>query len=176
MSHVLRIPPSLALAVVVVWTSACSAEQLGFPRTPVSASSPDGRHLAFVRNHPNPDPPSQTIWLGHHGERSRQIQELGPDSDWCNRIVWSDDSSTVAYLVQDARLITVDAATDRIVSEIWLAPNDSYPPQRMVVDLSLNATGSEARFRTCRRNLNRPGYVHEPTDCGVTQSVRVKPS
>jgi hypothetical protein len=169
-----RIAPAPTVAALVICTISCSAEQLGLPRTPVSAISPDGRQVAFVRNHPNPDPPSQTIWL-KNGGAARQIQELGADSDWCNTIVWSADNSVVAYLVQDARLIAVDSASQRIVSETWLAPQDSYPPSRMVIDLSLNSSGTEARFRACQRNMVRPGYVHEPGACSEPQSMRIKP-
>lgn len=159
---------------LLVMMTGCTAEQLGLPRTPVSATSPDAKYVAFVRNHPNPDPPSQTIWLQARGEWATQIQELGPDSDWCNRIVWSVDSSTVAFLVQDARLITVDAASHRVVSEMWLAPQDSYPTYRMVIDLSLNSTGTHARFRTCARHMVQPGYDHHPGECGESQTRQIR--
>ena len=165
------------IAIACLSACSCSALQLGFPRVPVSASSPDGRYVAIVRNHPDIDPPSQTIWVGPGGGSLRQIQKLGPDSDWCDLITWSADSSTVAFLVQDARLITVDAASQRIVSERWLTPwKGEYPPYQMVVNLSLSAAGGRAQFRTCNRNMNQPGYVHDPSDCGPFQVVQIKPN
>ncbi|HUP40426.1 MAG TPA: hypothetical protein VM115_09930 [Vicinamibacterales bacterium] len=90
-------------------------------------------------------------------------------------MAWSSDNSTVGFLIQDARLITVDAASQQIVSEKWLTPwKGEYPPYQMVVDLSLDTRGAAARFRVCDRQTTRPGYVHEPTGCGEFQRVAVR--
>ena len=155
--------------------SACTREQLGVPRTPVSVTSPDGQFVAFVRNHPNLDPPSQSIWLGAIGRSATKLKTLGPDSDWCNTIVWSSDSSTVSYLVQDARLVTADARAMRMVSERWLTDwKGEYPPYRMVRDLSLSAAGHEAHFRDCKRNMTSPGYAHEPSECTNLRTMTIR--
>ncbi len=129
---------------------------------PVSATSPDGGAVAFVRNHPNIDPPAQSIWL-RTGGSSHRLKQLGGDSDWCNRVVWSADGSTAAFLVQDARLITVDRASRRIVSEKWLTEwKGEYPPYRVVTALSLSADGREARFRECERPRGLGAEAVEP--------------
>ncbi len=170
--------PAVLTAVLALSVAGCAAQQCGWPRFPVSVASPDGRHVAFVQNHPDIDPPNQSIWV-QTGNNSKQIQQLGPDSDWCDTIVWSADSSTVSYLIQNARLITVDAASQRIVSDQWLTAQDSYPPLRMVINLSINMDGSEARFQSCWRNMNRTDrhyYVHDPFNCGELQSVRLIPN
>lgn len=45
-------------------TAGClSAEQWGLPREPLSVTAPDRGKTAFVRNHPNIDPPDQSIGL-----------------------------------------------------------------------------------------------------------------
>jgi hypothetical protein len=163
-----------AVAVLLL-SAACSREQLGLPRIPVSATSPDGRFVAYVRNHPNLDPPSQTIWLKAVGRSAVKLRALGPDSDWCNTVVWSADSSTVSYLVQDARLITADARAERVVSEHWLtAWEGEYPPSRMARNLSLSADGQQARFLDCARLMTRPGYVHEATECSELRTKRIR--
>jgi hypothetical protein len=163
------------LVIATVFASACSQEQLGFPRTPVLVVSPDGRFVASVRNHPNLDPPSQSIWLGRVGGPVVQLRTLGPDSDWCNVIVWSRDSSTVSYLVQDARLITADAASGKVISEKWLtAWKGEYPPYRIVRNLTLSADGQEAMFQDCQRHMTRPGYAHDASDCGAFKNMRVR--
>jgi hypothetical protein len=54
----------------------CSGSQLGFPRVPVRAVSPDGRHVAFVRNHPSVDPPDQTLWLGDANGDAKEVARL----------------------------------------------------------------------------------------------------
>jgi hypothetical protein len=166
----------LLIAAGIVLAEACTREQLGFPRTPVSAVSPDGRFVAAVQNHANIDPPSQSIWLGPVKSFATRLQKLGPDSDWCNLIVWSPDSSTVSYLVQDARLITVDAQSARIVSEKWLTDwKGEYPPYRIVRNLALSADGHEAMFQDCRRRMTRGrGYDHEAVDCGAIRKVAIR--
>jgi hypothetical protein len=93
---------------------------------------------------------------------------LGPDSDWCNLVVWSPDSSTVAFLIQDARLITVDAASQMVISYKWLtAWQGEYPPYQMAVSLTLDARGTEARFRICDRRMFGAGYVFDAANCGA---------
>lgn len=165
----------IGLIVVIGLTAACSREQLGLPRTPVSVVSPDGRWVAFVRNHPNPDPPSQTIWLGPVGGTAKNVETLGPDSDWCNRIVWSADSSTVSYLVQDERLITVDAGAARIISVKHLtAWQGEYPPYRMVRNLSLSSDGHAASFEDCKRQRTDQPYVHQGSDCSPMKMVPIQ--
>jgi hypothetical protein len=167
---------------VVFWFSAtsviatgCSSEQLGFPRTPAAAVSPDGRFMASVHNHPNPDPPSQSIWFGTVGRPQTRLQTLAPDADWCNQIVWSSDSSTVSYLIQDVRLVTVDARSAAIVSTTRLTDwKGEYPPYRIVRNLALSSDGREAIFQDCQRRVTRPGYMHEAIDCGETQRMTIR--
>ncbi|MGZ8868402.1 MAG: hypothetical protein ACXW2P_08660 [Thermoanaerobaculia bacterium] len=139
----------------------CDKEQLGLPRVALSVTSPDGRAVAFVRNHPSIDPPEQSVWLSVDG-RARQLRRLGPDSDWCNTIVWSADGSTVGFLVQDARLLTFDRASGQFVSEKWLTKwQGEYPPHNVAVNLGLSADGREAIYRECGR---RPGSLAGCTD------------
>ncbi|HEU5162243.1 MAG TPA: hypothetical protein VFV54_03765 [Thermoanaerobaculia bacterium] len=141
--------PFLILSFLAL--TGCNQDQLGLPRVPVSVAAPNGGAVAFVRNHPSIDPPEQSIWLEVDGNATK-IKTLGPDSDWCNRIVWSADGSTVAFLVQDARLITIDRASRRIVTEKWLPEwKGSYPPERVVTDVTLSADGREVRFVECAR-------------------------
>jgi hypothetical protein len=165
-----RAVPFVLLVLFSFVTTGCDKELLGLPRVPLSVMSPDGSAEAFVRNHPNIDPPSQSVWL-RVGNSSKRLRNLGPDSDWCNTIVWSGDGSTVAYLVQDARLLTTDRASGQIVSERWLTEwKGEYPPYRVVLDLTLSADGKEARFRDCARPV-RYGFDgagnrgHQLRDC-----------
>lgn len=143
--------------------AACNAEQLGLPRYALIAGSPDGAARAFVRNHPGIDPPTQSIWIAE-GDAETRLARLGPDSDWCNTVVWSADGSTVAFLIQDARLITADRASRRIVSEKWLTEwKGEYPPYRAVVGLTLSPDGREARYTDCARSV-RYGMAAPPPD------------
>jgi hypothetical protein len=57
-----QVRPGLVL-VFAVATFACDAAQLGWPPVPLRVPSADGRFVAFVRNHPDLDPPNQSLWL-----------------------------------------------------------------------------------------------------------------
>ena len=144
----------LQLAVVMTGlmaAGACSQQQLGLPRVAVSATSPDGHYRAFVRNHPSIDPPAQSLWLASGTGDAIQLRKLAEDQDWCGLIAWTGDSRSVAFLIQDARLIVVDAATRRTRVDRWLVDQDGYPPSHAVNDLSLARDGSSVRFKACRR-------------------------
>lgn len=130
---------------------ACSREQLGLPRVAVSSPSPDGRYRAFVQNRPSIDPPAQSLWLASETGAATLVRKLSDDQDWCHVIEWTGDSRSVAFLVQDARLIVVDAATRRPRVDRWLVEKDGYPPTQLVTGLSLSQDGSSVRFKACRR-------------------------
>jgi hypothetical protein len=139
------------LGCCALFTARCDQKQLGLPRVALSVTSPDGRAVAFVRNHPSIDPPEQSVWLSVDG-RARRLRRLGSDSDWCSKIVWSADGSTVGFLVQDARLLTFDRASGQFVSEKWLTKwQGEYPPHYVAGILSLAADGRRAIYRECRR-------------------------
>ena len=168
----LKVASASALALSVI---GCSGEKLGFPRTPVSAASPDGRYVAVVRNHPSIDPPNQRLWVGDRDGALQRLKQLGEDVAWSNLLVWSADSSTVSFLVQDAELVTVDARSRQIISEHRLADSEAgYPTALMVKDLSLSSDGRHARFRQCRRPDSRSDFVHDAVDCGplATKAIR----
>jgi hypothetical protein len=132
-------------------TGACSRAQLGLPRVAAAAASPNGRYRAFVRNHPNVDPPAQSLWLSSDAGGGTQLRALSDDQDWCRVIAWAGDSQSVAFLVQDARLIVVDAATRRTREDRWLVAQDGYPTSQMVTALALSHDGMSVRFKECRR-------------------------
>ena len=138
--------------VLMATVTACSRAQLGLPRVPVESPSPDGSRLAFVRNHPTIDPPAQSLWLRGADGNETKLRRLVDDLGWCHTIVWSGDGTRVAFLVEDAQLVLVDALTDRIALERWLVdPPGGYPPHQIVRELSLSGDGSEATYRLCPR-------------------------
>ena len=141
-------------AIGVSLAGSCSRAELGLPRVAVSAVSPDGHYRAFVRNHPSIDPPAQSLWLSSDVRGTKQVRKLSEDQDWCRVIAWAGDSRSVAFLVQDARLIVVDAVTGRGRADRWLIPQDGYPPTQVVTDLALSRDGTSVRFKACRRTTD----------------------
>ena len=96
-----RVRPVLVAGLAAA-AMACEAAQLGWPPVPLRLPSPDGRVVAFVKNHPDVDPPNQSLWLQASNRAATELARLAPDADWCNLIVWSADSRRVAFLVSDA--------------------------------------------------------------------------
>lgn len=141
----------LAIAVTGL-LAGCSKRQLGLPRVALEQASPDGSVVAYVRNHMEIDPPSQSLWIRSAAGR-KKVLRLGADSDWCNTIVWSGDGSRVGFLVQDARLVVADAATAEIVWQGWLVGEEprSYPTREQVFELALSDDGLQASFERCPR-------------------------
>jgi len=113
-------------------------------------TSPDGRHRAVVHNHWTIDPPDQSIWVD-----DRMVKRLAGDVDWCNNVVWSSDSSTVAYLVQDARLIVVAADSSKIIADRWLVDHAGDAPAQRACALALSANGRSVSYMPCDRDGKR---------------------
>lgn len=143
-----RLACTTALLLVA---AGCSPRQLGLPRVALAVASPDGGTTAWVRNHVELDPPSQSLWLRSADGDEIQLRRLAPDQDWCDTIVWSADGSRVAFLVQQGRLLVADV-TGRVVVERWLVPSPrGSPPRERVEELALSPDGSRASFRRCSR-------------------------
>jgi len=142
------------IAIVLLLTiAACSRPQ------DLHVPSPTGRAEASVRNHWTIDPPAQSLWLDE-----TRLVTLGEDVDWCNTIVWSGGGSTVAYLVQDAKLIAAGSASRRIVSTQWLVERDGYLPSQRICELQLTADRRAARFKRCPR---AGGACSEPVEARI---------
>jgi len=140
----------LAIAVLAAVTLACEAAQLGWPSVPLLVPSPDGRVVAFVRNHPNVDPPDQSLWLKDSNGRSTELTRLAPDADWCNLIVWSSDNRRVAFLVSDAIVYVYDGPSHAQVFSGFVGRRSwAQPPQYTVRDLALSDDGTRVTFREC---------------------------
>lgn len=146
---------------VLIVLTASSVPVACMSRPVASVLSPDTAFRAEVRDVPCLDGPCQSIWLGP-SDRPRKVIELGADADWCNTIVWSGDSSTAVFLVQDAKLVAVDSQTSRVITQTWLTGwRGEYPPDQRVIDLALSEDGSVATFSVCPRE-RRPGGECRP--------------
>ncbi|HPS78558.1 MAG TPA: hypothetical protein PLS53_10430 [Thermoanaerobaculaceae bacterium] len=154
-----------ALLLVALSVAGCKPITLGLPRVHVSATSPDGRFTATVRNHPAIDPPDQSLWLGPTGGSARMLCRLSADQDWCDTIVWARDGSLVGFLIQDARLLVACPSTGQVVFDTWLVDrSDGYPPARKVAEVGFLPDGSGVAFRPCPRLGG---------DCGALQTARL---
>lgn len=118
MRNALRSEYGLVVGVVLgMVVSGCEKAQLGIPRVAMTAASPAGEYTAVVRNHPDIDPPSQSLHLVVHGA-PRLVAEFAPDNESCRAIVWARDGSAVAFVVegQARRIVLVDLEGGQAVS------------------------------------------------------------
>jgi hypothetical protein len=153
--------------------SGCSRQQWGFPRVPVRAASPDGRFLAFVRNHPEIDPPNQTLWLQPAGGPAVPLAQVPPDAFTCNLIVWSLDSRRVAFVIQDAIIQVFEAETSsRVFSGFVGKRSWDVPASSVLKDVSLSPDGRRVTFRQCERSW-RPADAARQNQRGTRAEVTV---
>ncbi len=135
---------------------ACEAAQFGLPPVPRRVPSPDGRVVAFVRNHPDVDPPNQSLWLQPANGAPLKLAQLAPDAEWCNFIVWSADSRRVAFLVSDAILHVYDGRSRAKVFSGFVGRRSwDQPPRYSLRDLALSADGASVTFRECEHTWQR---------------------
>ena len=167
---------ALAVAGMAVALAGCSHRQWGLPRVAMSATSPDGRWVAFARNHVSIDPPEQTIWLGPTAGRAVELRKLGPDTEEISAIVWSADSRRVGFLTNDAILGVYEADTRaRIASGYLRYPNVNYPPKYMVKELVFSADGASVSYVPCERTYDRLSPQDrwiEHTTCASARDTR----
>ncbi len=122
----------LAPLLLFVLAIGCVRPDLVFP-------SPDRAHTARVENRWSIDPPKQSLWLD-----DTKIADLAEDMEWCNQVTWSPNAATVGFVVQDAKLITVDVATKRIVATRWLVDRDDYPTSQVACNVRITDDGQLA--------------------------------
>lgn len=155
--------PFVFLSAVVLVATGCG-------RTHISVASPDGRVIARVVSHPSIDPPSQSLWLEPAGGAARQLRHLADDQDWCNEVYWSADSSTVAFLIQDARLLAF-TRSGQLLADRWLVDHRGYPPREVARHFALSSDGSSASFKPCLRN---PRFSTGVPGCSAVTTVRLR--
>ena len=153
-----RVRPLLLVGLAAA-AMACEAAQLGWPPVPLRVPSPDGRLVAFVRNHSNVDPPDQSLWLQASNGRATELTRLAPDAEWCNLVVWSADSKRVAFLVSDAIVYVYDGQSQAKVFSGFVGRRSwDQPPRYTLRDLTLSSDGAGVTFRECEHTwqLNPP--------------------
>ena len=154
-----RVRPVLVAALASA-AMACDAAQCGWPPVPLRVRSPDGSVVAFVRNHPDFDPPNQSLWLQASIGPATELTRLAPDAEWCNLIVWSADSKRVAFLVSDAIVYAYDGQSQAKVFSGFVGRRSwDQPPRYTLRDLTLSSDGASVTFRECEHTwqLSPPG-------------------
>jgi hypothetical protein len=105
------------------------------------STSPDGRHVAYVYQQLNPDPPDDHLYLGPSTRQARRLMSLAPDADWCRTIVWSPDSRTVGFVINEQRLAVFDTARGSLAAMLVLARADGYPGSEEVRQVAIANDG-----------------------------------
>ena len=138
---------------MLLCTGGCTRQQLGFPRIAAEELSPNGYHLAWVKNHLSFDPPAQSLWIRDlRTNEARRVLLLSEDQDWCDTIVWAADSTAVVFLVQDVRAVVFDSQAGRILADEWLVTRDgSYPSTKCARAVSFGTDSRTLIFRECYR-------------------------
>ena len=96
----------------------------GYFRGPVSVqscASPDGKHVAYVLDFPEFDPPNQRAFVGcsEYKGHVMDITAFAADQDFIKRIAWSPDSLIVIFHSKD--YLTITRVSDWFTVKVSLA-------------------------------------------------------
>jgi hypothetical protein len=155
---------ALGLAAVVA-SAGCQLARDLLPRTHTSSRSPDGRHLAFVYQGLNPDPPADHLYLGPVNRSARHLRALAPDADWSRTIVWSSDSRMVGFVINEQRLALFDTASAREIATLTLVKADGYPgsEEARAISIANDGTVTFEHYRRATTLLTtRDGVIEAP--------------
>ncbi len=137
----------------------------------LTVPSPDGSTSAVVLDHPSIDPPEQSIGFHPASGTFHPLRRLAPDQDWCHQVFWSADSSTVVFLIQDARMVAYSRTGD-LLADQWLVNHSGYPTPQVAWKFLLSSDGATATFRPCRRPGRGGPQGSHPCEPQVTIPVR----
>ena len=141
------------VGVAILAGTGCQASRDFLPRTHTTSRSPDGRFYAFVRQHLNPDPPDDHLYVGLLGGPAKQVLALAPDADWCRTIIWTPDSQTVGFLVSEQRLALFNARTMRLIATAVLVAADGYPGSQEARNVAIANDGAISFERVVRATM-----------------------
>ena len=162
--------PALGL-VTLFATGGCQLAHDLLPRTHTSSRSPDGRYVAFVHQGMNSDPPDDHLYLGPVGQPARYLRALAPDADWSRTIVWSPDSRTVGFVINEQRLALFDTATASEIATLTLVKADGYPGSEEARAISIANDGIVTLDRYRRATMllqTRQGVIEAPVTISGT--------
>jgi hypothetical protein len=155
-----------ALGLVALFAvGGCKLAHDLLPRTHTSSRSPDGRYVAFVHQGLNNDPPDDHLYLAAVGQPARYLRALAPDADWSRAIVWSPDSRTVGFVINEQRLAVFDTATATEIATLTLVKADGYPGSEEARAISIANEGivTFERYRRATVLLQtREGVIEAP--------------
>jgi hypothetical protein len=138
------------VGVAILAGAGCQAARDFLPRTHTTSTSPDGRSYAFVRQHLNPDPPDDHLYIGRVGGPATHVLALAPDADWCRTIIWTPDSQTVGFLVSDQRLALFNVRTMELIAMTVLVVPDGYPGSQEARNVAIANDGAISFERVVR--------------------------
>jgi hypothetical protein len=88
----------IVIVLFSLWSTGYLRAVIAGPKIVQSASSPDGRYVAYVRDDPCIDPPSQSLVVEREDKtRFLPIARLAADVDSIKEIYWSPDSQIVVF-------------------------------------------------------------------------------
>jgi hypothetical protein len=142
---------ALVIAATVLLAACGEMRRDLLPRTHTMSMSPDGRSTAWVRQSFNIDPPDDHLYLKGPDGAVVKLLDLAPDADWCRSIIWTPDSSRVAFLVTDNRLSVFDVRSHDHLAEVVLVKIDGYPGSEAARNLAFADEGRTVSFERIDR-------------------------
>ena len=132
-----RFIAALVICAAAAGLSGCRVARDLLPRTHTVSTAPDGRTRAFIRQHLNPDPPDDHLYVVPPDGSPRHLMALAPDQDWSRTIVWSPDSRKVGFVINDQRLAVFDARSLELEAMLLLVSDDSQEARSVTLSDSV---------------------------------------
>lgn len=117
-----------------------------------SLQSADGRWEALVRSGVTFDPPEQSLWLRRvaSGEETL-LARLRQGRDRCDTVIWSEDGSRVAFLINGTRLLVFAPGGAEAVYEGELLDASRQAEGICVRGVEFLPAADGVRFGLCKR-------------------------
>lgn len=112
------------------------------------------------------DPPPR-----HANARARYLRALAADADWSRAIVWSPDSRTAGFVVNEQRLALFDTATGSEIAILMLVKADGYPgsEEARAISIANDRIVTFDRYRRATVLLQtRQGVIEAPVTTSGT--------
>ena len=119
-------------------------------RIVMTATPPDGKRVALVRERPCDGGRCQTLWLGATSDAATQLVNLG-GGERVEEIAFSADGSLVGFLVNGYQLRVFESESRLPRASVELVKPDRIPSARIARGITFSSNGAAVTYDDCPR-------------------------
>jgi hypothetical protein len=122
-------------------------------RIVMSATPPDLKRVALVRERPCDGGRCQTLWLGSTTDDAAEILQLG-GGEKVEEIAFSADGSLVGFLVNGYQLRVFESEARKPRATVELVKPDRIPSSRVARGITFSPNGAAVTYDDCPRGTS----------------------